>query len=112
MSATVYLIPTVLADGATHCLPPYLLDAIKSCQVFFAENERTARRYFKSLWKEMVIDAYEWHTIKDVDKETTSAFTRCLQAGKTTASLAKRAAPAWQTPGRTWYSWHSSTAQP
>jgi 16S rRNA (cytidine1402-2'-O)-methyltransferase len=100
MSATVYLIPTVLAEGATHCLPLYLLDAIKSCQVFFTENERTARRYFKSLWKEMVIDAYEWHTIKEGDAQTTSAFTRCLQEGKTIGIISEAGCPGVADPGQ------------
>lgn len=27
---------------------------------FFVENERSARRFLKSIWKEMVIDEYEW----------------------------------------------------
>ncbi|HVK96850.1 MAG TPA: hypothetical protein VM368_03480, partial [Flavisolibacter sp.] len=64
MSATVYLIPTVLADGKIECLPAYLLDAVKKTEIFFVENERTARRFLKLLWKEMVIDNYQWHTIK------------------------------------------------
>jgi 16S rRNA (cytidine1402-2'-O)-methyltransferase len=99
MSASVYLIPTVLAEGAMHCLPPYLLDAIKGCQVFFAENERTARRYFKSLWKEMVIDAYEWHTIKG-DAEITTAFIRCLQEGKTIGIVSEAGCPGVADPGQ------------
>ena len=56
MPSTVYLIPTVLAEGQTDCLPAYLLEAVKNCTVFFVENERTARRFLKLLWKEMVID--------------------------------------------------------
>jgi len=56
MAANIYLIPTVLAEGKTWCLPAYILEAVKKCSVFFVENERTARRYLKLLWKEMVID--------------------------------------------------------
>ena len=37
-------------------LSVYFVDAVKPCQVFFVENERTARRFLKLLWKEMVID--------------------------------------------------------
>ncbi len=61
--ATVYLIPSLLAEEGLDAIPPYIIDAIKNCQVFFAENERTTRRYFKQVWKEMVIDEYEWHVI-------------------------------------------------
>ncbi|MEO8173440.1 MAG: SAM-dependent methyltransferase, partial [Sediminibacterium sp.] len=59
----VYLIPTVLHEEALETIPAYLLDAVKDCQVFFVENEKTARRFFKKLWKEMVIDNYQWFTI-------------------------------------------------
>ena len=45
--AAVYLIPTVLADDALKTIPTYVLDAIKQCTVFFVENEKTTRRYFK-----------------------------------------------------------------
>jgi 16S rRNA (cytidine1402-2'-O)-methyltransferase len=55
-------------------LPAYLLDAVKQCSVFFVENERSARRYLKVLWKEMVIDDYEWHTIHKAEEEVKAVF--------------------------------------
>ena len=58
--AKVYLIPTFLVENAGETIPPYVLQAVKECAVFFTENERSARRYLKYLWKEMVIDQYEW----------------------------------------------------
>ena len=59
----VYLIPTVLFEESLETIPTYILDAIKDCQVFFVENEKTTRRFFKKLWKEMVIDDYKWFAI-------------------------------------------------
>ena len=53
--ATVYLIPSLLSEEGLDAIPPYILDAIKNSQIFFVENERTTRRYFKQLWKEMII---------------------------------------------------------
>src|SRR6185503_20103778 len=44
-------------------IPSYIIDAIKQCQVFFVEEERTARRYLKRLDKAIVIDNYEWYTV-------------------------------------------------
>ena len=67
MPATVYLIPTVLAEGATNCLPPYILEAVKNCTAFFVENERTARRYLKLLSKEIIIDDYEFDILSVSD---------------------------------------------
>src|SRR5690349_19550757 len=59
MASTLYLIPAPLDEHSLAPLPPYILDSVKACEVFFVENERTARRYLKSLWKEMVIDNYK-----------------------------------------------------
>ena len=65
----LYLIPCFLDPQSLAPLPAYLLDAVKACQVFFVENERSARRYLKALWKEMVIDDYEWYTIHKAEEE-------------------------------------------
>jgi 16S rRNA (cytidine1402-2'-O)-methyltransferase len=74
MAASIYLIPTVLAEGETNCLPAYILEAVKKCSVFFVENERTARRYLKLLWKEMVIDDYQWHNMKEANAGVKATF--------------------------------------
>lgn len=44
----LYLIPTVLQEEALETIPSYILDAIKDCQVFYVENEKTTRRFFKN----------------------------------------------------------------
>jgi 16S rRNA (cytidine1402-2'-O)-methyltransferase len=100
MSSTVYLIPTVLAEGATDCLPPYILDAVKKCAVFFVENERTARRYLKLLWKEMVIDDFEWYNMKDVTPEVSAAFLQKLKEGKTIGIISEAGCPGVADPGQ------------
>ena len=56
--STVYLIPSLLEEEGLEAIPPYITNAIKECKVFFVENERTTRRYFKRVWKEMVIYDY------------------------------------------------------
>ncbi len=53
MAATLYLIPTYLDEQSLSPLPVYILDAVRQCNVFFVENERTARRYLKMLWREI-----------------------------------------------------------
>jgi 16S rRNA (cytidine1402-2'-O)-methyltransferase len=60
MSTTVYLIPSVLDEESIETVPPYVMEAVRDCKVFFVENERTARRFLKKLSKELVIDDYEW----------------------------------------------------
>jgi len=100
MTATVYLIPTVLAEGSTHCLPVYLLDAVKSCSHFFVENERTARRYLKLLSKELVIDDYVWQGIKERTPDVTTRFIHALQQGKTIGIISEAGCPGVADPGQ------------
>jgi 16S rRNA (cytidine1402-2'-O)-methyltransferase len=99
-AATVYLIPTVLYEEQTAPLPAYLLAAIKECSVFFVENERTTRRYLKTLWKEMVIDNYEWHNIKEVNDEVASAFKKVIRENKTIGIMSEAGCPGIADPGQ------------
>lgn len=100
MSASVYLIPTVLADEQTAPLPAYILDAVKQCQVFFVENERTARRYLKRLWKEMVIDNYQWVNMKEVTPEVAAQFKQFLKEGKAIGIISEAGCPGVADPGQ------------
>lgn len=100
MAGNVYLIPSVLYDGRTECIPVYVLDAIKQCESFFVENERTARRYFKILWKEMVIDNYGWYNIKEPDEETLNKFRQLIKDGKTVGIVSEAGCPGVADPGQ------------
>src|SRR5687768_3120968 len=100
MTATVYLIPTVLSEGVTQCLPAYLLDAVKACSVFFVEDERTARRYLKLLWREMVIDDCEWFNMKKMTPEISSAFQQKLREGKSIGIISEAGCPGVADPGQ------------
>jgi 16S rRNA (cytidine1402-2'-O)-methyltransferase len=100
MPATIYLIPTVLSEGATHCLPAYISDAVKECTVFFVENERTARRFLKSIWKEMVIDDYEWHNMKEINEGVAAAFFQKIKEEKTIGILSEAGCPGVADPGQ------------
>ncbi len=100
--ATVYLIPTVLSDDedALKAVPAYITDAVKACDVFFAENEKTTRRYFKKLWREMVIDDYKWHTIHKAEDEVKSIFIKYLKEGKTVGIVSEAGCPGIADPGQ------------
>lgn len=95
--AAVYLIPSLLHEDGLKAIPGYVLDAIKNCQVFFAENERTTRRYFKLLWKEMIIDDYEWHTIDD---NSAGKFRRSLKEAKNIGIISEAGCPGVADPGQ------------
>ncbi len=97
---TVYLIPTFLHEDALHTLPAYLIDAIKNCDVFFVENEKTTRRFFKRLWREMVIDHYQWHTIHKAEDEVKSAFIQAIKEGKNIGIVSEAGCPGIADPGQ------------
>lgn len=96
---TVYLIPSLLHEDGIHAIPSYIIDAVKNCQVFFVENERTARRYLKQLWKEIVIDDYEWYVISD-DKNIPIAFTQKLKEEKNIGIISEAGCPGVADPGQ------------
>jgi 16S rRNA (cytidine1402-2'-O)-methyltransferase len=100
MAAVVYLIPTVLAEESTQCLPAYIVPAVQQCGVFFVENERTARRYLKSVWKEMVIDEKEWFNMKEVNEATAAAFRQKVKEGKTIGIISEAGCPGVADPGQ------------
>jgi 16S rRNA (cytidine1402-2'-O)-methyltransferase len=97
--AVVYLIPSLLHEEGLQSIPPYITDAVKKCNVFFVENERTTRRYFKQLWKEMVIDNYEWIVVNE--KETpVEAFKQKIKEGKIIGIVSEAGCPGVADPGQ------------
>lgn len=99
-SPTVYLIPSFLHETATETIPAYVLTAVKECQVFFVENERSARRYLKTLWKEMVIDDYQWITIHKAEEGVRSQFRKFLREGKNIGIISEAGCPGVADPGQ------------
>lgn len=102
MRATIYLIPTVLQDDDTalQALPAYITEAIKACSVFYVENEKTARRFLKRIWKEMVIDNYQWHTIHKAETDVLPAFAKDIKEGKTIGIISEAGCPGIADPGQ------------
>jgi 16S rRNA (cytidine1402-2'-O)-methyltransferase len=99
-SPKVYLIPSFLHETATETIPPYVLDAVKECQVFFVENERSARRYLKSLWREMVIDDYQWVAIHKAEEAVRTQFRSFLVQGKNIGIISEAGCPGIADPGQ------------
>lgn len=100
MTGNVFLIPAFIYENAAETIPLYVLGAVKQCHAFFAENERTARRYLKQLWREMVIDDYEWHTIHKAEKEVQQAFMQLLKEGKNIGIISEAGCPGVADPGQ------------
>ncbi|GAB2835483.1 SAM-dependent methyltransferase [Ferruginibacter profundus] len=100
MTSTIYLVPCVLDEAATPTIPLYIIDAVKDCSVIFAENERTARRFLKSMCKEIVIDDYEWFTIHKAEEELITTFKQKIAASKNIAIISEAGCPGIADPGQ------------
>jgi len=98
--STVYLIPCFLAEDAKETIPPYVIDAVKNCEVIFAENERTTRRFLKSMDNTIVIDNFEWHTIHKAEAEQISTFKNAITKGKNIAIISEAGCPGIADPGQ------------
>ncbi len=96
----VYLIPSFLHETGMDALPSYIKDAVMDCQVFFVENERSARRYLKKIWKEMIIDDYEWITIHNAEEAVKEKFKSYLSQGKNIGIISEAGCPGIADPGQ------------
>src|SRR5678815_5612155 len=99
MKSKVYLIPSLLDDEAIETIPPYIIDAVKDCHIFFVENERTTRRYLKKIWKGIVIDDYQWCVINHKEPET-DVFKTMIQEGKNIGIISEAGCPGIADPGQ------------
>src|ERR1700742_2303259 len=99
-TSSLYLIPCFLDEQSLEPLPPCLLDAARPCELFLVANERSARRYLKMLWKEMVIDDYEWYPIHKAEDEVKSLFRQKIKEGKTIGLISEAGCPGVADPGQ------------
>lgn len=99
MAATVYLIPSMLHEEGMQSIPSYITAIVKQCQVFFVENERTARRYLKILAKELIIDDYEWFKM-ETNEEASDAFRKKIKEGKAIGIISEAGCPGIADPGQ------------
>jgi 16S rRNA (cytidine1402-2'-O)-methyltransferase len=99
VTATVYLIPSLLHEEGLRAIPSYVTGIVKQCHVLFVENERTARRHLKILAKEIVIDNYEWVTMSE-NNETASSFRKKIKEGKTIGIISEAGCPGIADPGQ------------
>jgi 16S rRNA (cytidine1402-2'-O)-methyltransferase len=96
----VLLLPMLLHEEGWEAIPRDVDHWIKSCDVFFVENEKTTRRYFKKIWKEMVIDNYQWFTIHQVEEAQVNAFVQLLKSGKTIGIVSEAGCAGIADPGQ------------
>ena len=96
----VYLLPMLLHEEGWDSIPADIVQWIKQCDAFFVENEKTTRRYFKKLWREMVIEDYTWCAIHKVETEQIHSFRDLLQAGKNIGIISEAGCAGVADPGQ------------
>ena len=96
----VLLLPMLLHEDGWEALPKDVVLWIQSCDAFFVENEKTTRRYFKKIWKEMVIDDYQWFPIHQVEATQVDAFVQLLKSGKTIGIVSEAGCAGIADPGQ------------
>jgi 16S rRNA (cytidine1402-2'-O)-methyltransferase len=96
----VLLLPMLLHEEGWEALPKDVAVWIQSCDAFFVENEKTTRRFFKKIWKEMVIDDYQWFPIHQVESAQVDAFVQVLKSGKTIGIVSEAGCAGIADPGQ------------
>ena len=96
----VLVLPMLLHEEGWEALPRDIEAWIKSCDAFFVENEKTTRRFFKKIWKEMVIDDYQWFPIHQVESTQVDAFVQILKSGKTIGIVSEAGCAGIADPGQ------------
>lgn len=96
----LFLIPTVISEGATSSIPMSVPETLKSIQYFFAEDARTARRFLSSLKIYDSIEALQFSILNKNTKETElSEMFAPIFAGKHVGVLSESGCPGIADPG-------------
>ena len=98
-TGTVYLIPIPIADGALNTLTPEINSVTGRLRYYFVENTRTARRFLRSLHKDLVIDSLQF---SEIDKHTgpdTALLIKWLNEGRDTGIMSEAGCPGIADPG-------------
>lgn len=96
----LFLIPSFLSENSIDTIPAYVIKSVKKCQVIFAENERTARRFLKSICKEIIIDDYEWYALHKAEARQVSILQQKIKEEKNIAIISEAGCPGIADPGQ------------
>ncbi len=98
-TATIYMIPLPIAEGALHTLSPEVTRRTGEITHYFAEDARTARRFLKSIHPKMVMETIE---ISEIDKHLgadKTLFRKWIKEGKTIGIMSEAGCPGVADPG-------------
>lgn len=96
---TLYLVPITIAENALHTLPAEVYTHTATLQYYFVENVRTARRFLKSLHKELVIDEMHFSEIDKHNGADIALLKKWLNEGKQVGVMSEAGCPGIADPG-------------
>lgn len=100
MPSKIYLIPIALAEDGYGSIPSTVKNAMHGCDIFFAENLRTARRAFRKMDRTFDIDAKTWHETGNEEEKQMIFFREALEQGKTIGIVSESGCPGIADPGQ------------
>lgn len=106
MTGKLFLIPTVIANGANSTIPESVCEAIKSTSLFLVENVRTARRYISSLKLGLVIENLEFEVLdKKTNEHQIALLMKRILEGENIGVLSESGCPGVADPGAKAVEW-------
>jgi 16S rRNA (cytidine1402-2'-O)-methyltransferase len=96
----LFLIPTVISEGATNTIPSSVADALKDINHFLVEDVRTARRYLSSLKIYQSIESLHFSVLNKDTRETELAEMFVpISEGKNIGIISESGCPGVADPG-------------
>jgi 16S rRNA (cytidine1402-2'-O)-methyltransferase len=105
-SGRLYLIPAELDADGMNAIPSYVHDITAELDIFFTENERTARRYLRKTGYKKHFDAVAmWRLDKDTTTADLQEGLQTILAGKDAGMLSEAGLPCIADPGAILVRW-------
>ncbi|WP_240432836.1 SAM-dependent methyltransferase [Taibaiella koreensis] len=95
----LYMIPVPLAENALHTLPESVKALSCRLKFYFVENIRTARRYLKSIDRQVDIDAIRFVEVNNQTAPDLALLRQWLKAGYEVGMMSEAGCPGMADPG-------------
>ena len=99
--SVLFLLPCTLGIDAVQSIPSYVKDIAESLDIFFVENERSARRYLRSIGYTKNFDEVTLHLLDKHNKNTfiKTALLDLIREKKSAGILSEAGLPCIADPG-------------
>ncbi|MHB1922796.1 MAG: SAM-dependent methyltransferase [Chitinophagaceae bacterium] len=95
----IYLIPCPITQGGNFSIPAYVREVLNKLTCFFVENERSARRFLKSMDPSLDMDQMELFLMNENHPPDLKKLKDILIAGKDIGVISDAGCPAVADPG-------------